>query len=254
MEDAGGINGEIVAVTDSLAQVQSTDEQTAVTWTDDTAITLTSDGTLADVTVGVCVSAVVTDDVATSVTVTQPDDDGTCSSGFSGMGGQMPEGMEEGEMPDMPSDMATPEDGETPDVPSDMPTQDGGSGEMPDFSSMMSTSGEVTAVDGSTITVTDSDGAESTVTVDDSTTYSVTVDSDSSAIAVGLCALAIGEADSAGTVTATTLTLSQPDDDGSCTTGFGSMGGMSGGRGGMSDGQDSGQQDSQSGSEDSTDA
>lgn len=87
MEDAGGINGEIVAVTDSLAQVQSTDEQTAVTWTDDTAITLTSDGTLADVTVGVCVSAVVTDDVATSVTVTQPDDDGSCTTGFGSMGG-----------------------------------------------------------------------------------------------------------------------------------------------------------------------
>lgn len=226
-EGGGGVSGEIAAVSDALMQVQGDDGQTAVSWDGSTAITQTVSATATDVTVGVCVTAVLDDDgTATSIAVSQPVD-GECTGGFGGGGmgqggGEMPEGMPtgmpEGEMPsDMPSDMA------------------GGFGQF--------TTGLVTAVDGSTITVDavsmgrpDEDATEpttesTTVTVADSTTYTATVDADSTAITVGRCVVAQGDQDDSGQMTATSLTLSDPT-DGSCSTGFGG-GRPQGGQGGQ---------------------
>lgn len=115
------------------------------------------------------------------------------------------------------------------------------------------TAGLVTEVSGSTITVEstgiptgDDDGTAAggdatttTVTVDDATAYTTTAATDASAIAVGLCVLAQGEADDSGQVAATSLTLSEPGDDG-CTSGFGGgFGGMPG-RPGAEDGEAAG--------------
>jgi hypothetical protein len=100
------------------------------------------------------------------------------------------------------------------------------------------TAGLVTAVDGSTITVetTAQDGSTSTatITVDAATTYTRTVEADASALVVGQCITARGEADAAGTVTATSLAVTPPV-DGACTTAL--RGGFGGARGGAAPAQ-----------------
>lgn len=233
---APGVTGEIAAVSDALLQVQGDDGQTAVRWDDTTALTQTVAAALADVRVGSCVTALGASEddgsAATSVAVTSATD-GECT-GFGMPGGGMPGGGggEEGERPEgapdgMPTD--APADGEVPDLP-DGAASGAPDGEMPSggFGSM--TAGLVTAVDATTITVEATDGTTSTITVDDATTYTATVAADASAITVGRCVTAQGEADSSGQVAATSLLLSDATDDG-CSTGFGGMGGgMGGGR------------------------
>ncbi|KQY24167.1 hypothetical protein ASD16_00960 [Cellulomonas sp. Root485] len=219
----GGASGEIASVTGTVMQLRSTDSQTAVTWTDATTFSATVAGTLADVTVGSCVVAVSTSATgtdtdtsapveATSVQVTQPTDDGTCTGGFGGgpaFGGERPDGA--------PTDLPTMPEGERPDgAPTDLPP-----GGMRSFSG--GAIGTVTAVDGSTLTVESTGGDDETttrtVTVTDATTYTTTVAADASAIVVGQCASARGEADDSGKVTATSITVSAPT-DGECSMGM----------------------------------
>jgi hypothetical protein len=64
-----------------------------------------------------------------------------------------------------------------------------------------------------------------TVTLSDATTVSHTVDATESALVIGACVTATGNADSVGTVTAKTVTVSQPE-NGACNPGFG--GGLGG--------------------------
>ncbi|GEL96805.1 DUF5666 domain-containing protein [Cellulomonas terrae] len=228
----GGVSGEIASVTGAVVQVRSADAQTAVTWTDATTFSATVDGTLGDVTVGACVVAVsagttsaTEDDAdapveATSVALTEPADDGTCAGGLGAgppFGGDRPDGA--------PTDLPAMPEGERPSGP---PTglRSFGGGAV----------GTVTAVDGSTLTVEstgpDDETTTRTVTVTDATAYTKTVAADASAIVVGQCASARGEADDSGKVTATSITVSAPT-DGECTGGmlqrFGGPGGPGGG-------------------------
>ncbi|QTE29722.1 DUF5666 domain-containing protein [Pengzhenrongella sicca] len=228
MPGGGGVTGTIAAITGAVLQVQGSDSQTAVTYSADTAITQTLAAALAQVSVGSCVVAIsasaddAADDAAvaaaaTSIAISAPVD-GECAAG-AGFGGGMASGeMPSGEMPtDMPTDM--PADMPT-DMPTDMPSGMGGFGQF--------TTGLVTAVDASTITVQvtaqDDTTSSATVTVDAATAYTTTAAADASAIAVGLCAVAQGESDDSGQLTATSLVLSTAGDDG-CSTGFGGMGG-----------------------------
>lgn len=224
-----GASGTIAAISGKTLQVQSDQSgQVAVTYTADTAITAQVAGTLADVTVGSCVrigsdDATDTSDsdaiTATSVTITAAVD-GSCSGGFGGGGGGTPPS---GAPTDgMPSGMPT-------DLPSGMPTDGAGGGGF----GGRGVSGEVSAVDGDTLTVEVSDmGATTTtptaVTVSGTTTYTTTQDADSSALVVGQCATAMGDSDDTGAVTADTISVSDPV-DGACTTGFGGGGGFGGG-------------------------
>lgn len=234
----GGVTGEIAAVSDALMQVQGDDGQTAVAWDDGTAITQTVAASLSDVTAGVCVVAVSAsgtagDDTAataTSVAVSAATD-GECG-GFPGGagGGQQPgDGFDrpEGAPTDMPDGAPTDRpDGAPTDLPDDARTggMGGGLGGM--------TAGLVTAVAGDTITVEsarpdDDETNTATITVDDATTYTTDADADATAITVGRCVSAQGEADDSGQVAATSLRLSDPGDDG-CTqvmAGRGSFGG-----------------------------
>ncbi|MFI2754477.1 hypothetical protein ACGIF2_13690 [Cellulomonas sp. P22] len=247
MQGGGGTTGEIAYVSGALMQVQGDDGQTAVTWTDATTFSRIATGSLADVAVGSCVVAFTAGDpsdavtsVATSVQVTAAVD-GECTSGFGGMGGMgggAPggdgAGRPDGAPTDMPSGMPTDMPGGMPtDVPSGMPTGGTGGQGAPGGGFGGATSGLVTAVDGTTLTLTtttqDGTAATATVTVDDATTYTTTSAADSTAAVVGLCATARGEADSSGQVAATSITVSDPGDDG-CTSGFGGM--MGGGPGG----------------------
>lgn len=227
--DGTGISGLVAAVSDSLMQVQETDSQTAVTWTDDTVITRTAPVGLDTVAVGSCVVAIApaVDEgssetaAATSVMVSEPVD-GECTAGFVMAGGppsgELPEGAERPEGMQPPERMDLPEGGEMPE-----------NGELPEgmagaFGQMVS--GRVTAVSGRTLTVetTDPDGGTATETVetDADTAVTATIAADSSAIAVGLCATVRGETDSRGGMTATTIALSDAGEDG-CAVRVGGM-------------------------------
>lgn len=189
-----GASGEIAAVSGKTLQVQGDSGQVAVTWTGSTAFTEQVDGTLADVTVGSCVMVTSEEDAAaTAVRITAATDDG-CTGGFGG-------GPGGGERPtDMPSDMP-------PEMPTDRSGGFGGA------------FGEVAAVAADGFTVQSMDD-EVEVTVDAATSYSTTAEADAGAASVGRCAIAIGEADDTGAVTATRISLSDPV-DGSCSTGRG---------------------------------
>lgn len=227
-DQARGVSGLVAAASDGLLQVQSTSsdgesEQTAVTYTGETTVTSEITGSLADVTVGSCVTIMTgteDDAVATTVRITAAVD-GACTTGFGGggmgggPGGDRPEGAPTG----------APTDGERPEgAPTDAPEGmgDGGFGGI--------TAGLVTAVDGTTITVEstvpdEEEATTTTVTVDDATTYTTTVDADATALAAGVCVTAQGEADESGGFAATSLAVSAAV-DGACSTGFGGGRGM----------------------------
>lgn len=211
-----GTSGEIAAIDGSTLQVQSSDAQTAVTYTDKTTISQQVSAALTDVTVGSCVMVTTADGsessetavTAGTVRITEKTD-GSCAAGGGLGGGQRPEGM-----------------------PSDMPegTPSGGPGGM---GGGMGASGEVTAVSdsGFTVAATSRDSEETTsvsVTVGSETTYTTTRTATKSALVVGTCVTATGEADDTGAVTAERISVSDPV-DGECATGFGGRGGMPGG-------------------------
>ncbi|WP_328531624.1 DUF5666 domain-containing protein [Nocardioides sp. NBC_00368] len=215
-----GASGEIAAIDGSTLQVQSSDSQTAVTYTDETTISHQVEAALADVTVGSCVMVTTADGsepgetavAAGTVRITEKTD-GTCSDGGGFGGGQRPEGAPS----DIPSDM-----------PSDMPDgmASGGPGGR-------GTSGEVTSVSatGFTVAATSRDSEETAsvnVTVGADTTYATTETATKSALTVGRCVTATGETDETGAVTAERISVSDPV-DGECTTGFVGRGGMPGG-------------------------
>ncbi|PSL39853.1 hypothetical protein CLV49_3506 [Labedella gwakjiensis] len=226
MQAPSGVSGLIASISDGTMQVQGTDEQNAVSYGDSTTVSETVSGDVSSIVVGSCVlvtgSADGDDESATvtaeSVTVSEAVD-GECTGGFGGgmPSGDLPTG-DDGEMPARPS--GAPADGE---MPSGAPTGAGMGGGI--------VVGLVSAVDGDTVTVESSMGDESTtrsvVTTDDSS-VTTTVASDASALEVGRCVVVQGDADDAGTVEATALTVSDAV-DGECTTGMpGGFGGRPG--------------------------
>jgi len=227
---APGVTGEIAALADLTFQLQASDSQTAVTYTAETTFSSTLAATLADVTVGACVnvsSSAAADGtdaapIATTVVVTDAVD-GTCASGIGalgggvggggvgsgGAGGGAGGGGAGGGTP--PTDLPSGAERTAPSgLPTDVPADAAGSGSR--------TSGVVTAVTATTITMESTDPAETVssdvVTVADATSYSKTSAVDASAIAVGLCATAQGEADDSGSFAATAVALSAAGNEG----------------------------------------
>ncbi|AYG02728.1 DUF5666 domain-containing protein [Gryllotalpicola protaetiae] len=237
----GGTVGQIAAIDGTTLQVQDSSSQTAVSYSSSTAITKTVSVDLSAVTVGSCVTATTmpaggtsgsgssgsssgsssADAAVTSVSISQPTN-GSCTTGFSGgQGGARPTDRPSNRPSNRPSGR-----------PSGAPS---GGFRGGDF--VAPTTGQVTAVSGSTITVNALDfqtqkTASKSVTVDSSTKYSETQSGAASDLVVGQCVVARGKADDSGTVAATALTVSAPV-NGSCTTGFGGFGG----RGGFGGGQ-----------------
>lgn len=247
-----GVSGLIAAVDGSTLQVQGNGEQTAVTYTGDTTITTQKKASASALKVGDCVTArpeqtAPADATGTpsapadgttrpttvdAVTVTILSSDGSgCSDvvagGFGGFGG--PPGDGAGRPGGLPSGAPS---GFPSGAPSGLPSgaPSGGFGGRGGFAGFGAT-GEVTDLSGSSFTVTSAipqfgggSGAasptttESTVTVNftGSTTFLTTTDATKSAIKVGSCVRASGEADDTGAVTATALALS-PAVDGACT-------------------------------------
>lgn len=238
-----GVSGLIASAQDGLLQVQGDGEQTAVRYTADTTVRKTAATDATAIAVGDCIVASTPEDAgtATTITVTAAADDGTCTTGLGG-------GPDVGMPTDAPSGMPTDAPSGGPQgggVPSGAPggvAPTGGPGGQGGFGTF--TIGAVTAVSGSTITVetTDRDGGTSTadVVVGSATTVTATVDATAADIAVGLCVTAMGTADDSGGYDATALTLSDPDDNGDCTSGPGGFGGRPGGDQGDPDGQGGG--------------
>lgn len=202
-----GAFGEIASISDTTLQVRN--DQTGevkVTYTDTTELTQQISGSVADLAVGSCVlvmsdGATDSDPVtATAVTVSAAVD-GSCQ------GGTPPGGIPSGGIPS-----GAPPSGQAP--PS------GGAG-MPGGGVI----GLVTEVTDTGFTVESvvpggESGEPRSVAVSETTTWMITEAATASALTVGRCVNATGETDDAGTVTATSIAVSDPV-DGECAGGFG---------------------------------
>ena len=232
-----GVSGTIAAAESDgtqggKLQVQSSDSQTAVTYTGDTTITRQVAAKQADLVAGVCITGMSgsmpggdssggsstgsgSESALSRVTISDPVD-GACGFGGFGGGGGVPNGGETPEGGTPPTD--PPGDGQAP----------GGAG----FGGFAS--GMVTKVSGSTLTVerTAPDGTtgEQEFTVDDSTSYTRTEQATSKALEVGACVVATG-AYSGESLAATSLAVSPAGDRG-CDLGFGGRGQGAGQAGG----------------------
>jgi hypothetical protein len=211
MRDFPGASGEVVSLSDDIAQVQSSmggqaTGQTAVTWNDDTTFTKQVSASLGEIKVGSCVMAMGQDGIATSVRIIST----TGSDCTVGMGGGT--GAGQGTPPERPSDAPT----DLPSPPSGNRGPGGGA------------FGKVTAVTNAELTIQSSmpnQDAETsnTIKVNGSTTYTKQAKASADAVKVGVCIMAQGENDNTGTMTATTVQISDKV-DGSCNT-FGPGGG-----------------------------
>ena len=211
-----GVSGLVAAVAGKTLQVQGSDGQTAVTWTSKTTFSTVAATTADALEAGVCVSvrsgnATPTSSgriPATTVTVSQPVG-GSCSARFGGGGGARSSGA--------PSA-----------VPSGMPST--GSSGQPGGRPGGGTNGTVASIEGSTFTVESSDPATSsgqatvTVTTSAVTTWEQVKTATAKAATVGRCAAAQGVTDDTGALTATTIRISKPTSDGTCSAGRGAGG------------------------------
>lgn len=236
-----GVSGLVADISEQTAQVQSTDRQVAVTYTDETVITEIVSGSADDVWVGACVVVQSSDNAAgsgddagevitaASVSVSEPDVDGECTGSTGGFDGgpgarDFPDDLPTGSPTDGPQAELTPPAGATPP----------GDGGFPGGGFIGGATGVVTAVDGDSFTVEASqpvpggqdDEADTTTTTEitttSTTTWTVQVKAGPEAIDIGTCVSAQGDTDDTGAMTATSIAV-QPAENGECVNpGFGS--------------------------------
>ncbi|SDU80327.1 hypothetical protein SAMN04488544_0162 [Microlunatus sagamiharensis] len=222
-----GVSGLVAAVSGKTLQVQSASEQTAVTWTGSTTFTETTKASPSALKTGLCAAVRTTGGgsaspaapatpatgplAAASVTLS-PAVDGSCTGGFGGAyGGGRPSGAPSGAAPS--------------GAPSGARTASGFAGR--------GTDGKVTSVDGSTFVVAAREPGgtattDVTVTTSGSTTWTQVTTTSAKAATVGRCATATGRTSGTGALTATTVRLSAPASDGTCTQAFGGRRGGTG--------------------------
>lgn len=233
-----GATGLLAQIDGTTLQVQSTDAQTAVTYSTATTFTNTVAARLSDLVAGDCVQVrsatpasgtggatptaspdAATGPIAATSVEISPAVNGTCTAlggtrergtGFAGAGGG-----------------ATPPPGAPTSGRTRAPGAGGnGFGGLGAF-------GKVTAVNGTSLTVESSRPQSGTATTEvpttqtvqtsAATTYTQTEAATAKALAVGLCATALGKADDSGSIAATSITL-RPAQNGSCSSGFGGRG------------------------------
>ena len=223
-----GASGTIAAINGTSLEVQNASSgQTTVTYTTSTTFDQTVTASASDVVVGSCISAFgkptsgstsgsralggpVT---ATTVSISQPTS-GTCSTGFGGFGGGSGPGGSPNGGP--PSGGSFPEGGGRPPSGGRFPSGAANFGVA---------SGMVTAVSGSTATVSETNPQSKkttavVVTLTSSTTYTQRQSAAASDLAVGKCAQARGSSSTTGAITAQSITISTPGASG-CSSGFG---------------------------------
>jgi hypothetical protein len=224
-----GAFGTAAAVSATSLEVQSRqDGQVTVKFNGSTKFTNTIKASLTDVKTGECVvvtarsgGAQATKLTARTVQITTAGSAGCTAAGFGGGGFGGGGGF------------AGRGGSRTPD-PSHQPRPSGANRPGADFGRAF---GTVTAVSGPGFTVKgvargSTPAVTTAVTVNASTTYTKTAGASSSALTVGDCVAALGPADDTGAVTAKTIAVSKPGNDG-CEGGFGGGAGAGAGRGGF---------------------
>ncbi|MDT4911788.1 MAG: hypothetical protein QOC66_916 [Pseudonocardiales bacterium] len=212
-----GASGQVAAISGATMQVQSQQAgQVAVSWTSSTTFTHPVTTTLAAVKAGDCVVATApsgssgTSFTATALTVSAPVN-GQCGGGPGGGAG----GPGNGQRP-------------SGQRPSGFPSGGAGRG----AAGGAFATGTVSSVSGSTVVIAarqpGSNGSTTNrnVTLNSQTKISTQQSTTSQSVKVGLCVSAQGTADSTGTVTASSVRITDPV-NGQCTVGFG--GGNNGG-------------------------
>jgi len=222
---APAASGKVAAISATTMQVQNEQTgQVAVSWSASTKFRHQVAVTIADVKAGDCVAAVApsgTDSSATSFTATtltiSPAVNGSCTAGGSGgpgggrFTGAPPSGFPSGKLP------------------SGLPS--GVQGRP----IAAVAAGKVTSVSGSTLVVaarqfgsSSTSTTNKTVTVDEKTKITTEAATTSTSLKVGKCVTAQGKADSAGTVAATSVRITDPT-NGQCALFFGGFGGKGNG-------------------------
>jgi hypothetical protein len=222
-------SGLIAAVDGTTMQVQSQQAgQTAVTWSDSTKFSHSVTVTISAIKAGSCVTAIAptgTDQAATSFTATtvtvSAATNGECGRGFGGPGGGNGSGGASGVRPS----------GAPTGFPSGGPGGTGG-GAL-GFGGIAT--GKVVSVSGSSVVLDaeafDLNGGSAaptttkkTITIGTDTTVSTQASTTSKSVVAGKCATVQGAADSEGTVTATSVSITDAS-NGQCTGGFGGRNG-----------------------------
>jgi hypothetical protein len=218
--------GKVAAISGTTMQVQNQQTgQVAVSWSASTKFRHQVAVTIADVKAGDCVAAVApsgTDSSATSFTATtltiSPAVNGSCTGGAAGPGGSGGPGG--GRFTGAP-----PSGFPSGKLPSGLPS--GVQGRP--ISAVAA--GKVTSVSGSTLVVAarqfgsgSTSTTNKTVTVDAKTKITTEAATTSKSVKVGKCVTAQGKADSAGTVAATSVRITDPT-NGQCALFFGGSGG-----------------------------
>ena len=203
-----GAAGELVKIAGTSLVLNTSTGDVIVDYDSSTPITKTHTGTLADVTPGLCITATGQKDstgtLTASAAVLSTNVNGSCQGpfGFGGGGERTP-----GSTP-----RPTPPPGAAPRTP---PVR-----------------GEVTGVNGTSVTVLTAGGTSTTITVPTTARIAVTNSAAASDLAVGDCVLATGSRSSAGVVTARNLSIVPAGPSGCFTGGGGGFGGFGGGGGG----------------------
>lgn len=237
-----GATGKLAQIDGATLQVQGTDAQTAVTYSQATSFSETVAAQLSGVVVGVCVQArsarvasgaggatpptapnAINGPIAASSIEISAAVKGSCST---------PGGLTPGaRLPGATGDGTRPSGAPT----LGRPRGQGGDGNGSDGNGFggFGAFGKVIAVNGASFTVESSRPQRSTATgaapttrtveTSSATTYTRTRVASAKALAVGLCVTALGKADDSGSIAATSIAL-RPAGNGSCSSGFGRRG------------------------------
>jgi hypothetical protein len=200
-----GASGQLVQVNGPTLILTGPSGDLTVSFTSTTTFTRTSTAVLADIVPGVCILATGQKDSAGALTATTVRLSPKPAAGCAAPGRFGPN--------------VSPPAGATP-----RPTP---AGQAP----MAIVSGEVTAAAGVSITVLTTTSGSATITVPTTAAVTTTVVASSTDLRTGECLRATGSRDTAGTVQATSITITPAGPSGTCVTGFGGRGGGGGGGG-----------------------
>jgi len=239
---AGG-SGKLTGRSGSTLELEGFTGTTKVIVTSSTKYRQTENTDTSAITKGACIRVRGDGDTSKAVaatTVAVLDSTQTCNVRPTARGGSFPNGGNPPAGGELPNGGSLPNVGELPNggsLPSggSLPTN----GSRPQGAFGGGVTGKVKSVSGDTLVVTARVAKQSSsgtgqpkfvqrnvkVTLTDSTTITHDVDATDSVLVIGTCLVSQGSADSVGTVTAKTVTASQPDGSGSCTAGFGGFGG-----------------------------
>jgi Domain of unknown function (DUF5666) len=197
-----GASGQLVQVNGQSLILTAPTGDLTVTYSSSTTFTRTSTAVLADIVPGVCILATGQKDSTGALTATTVRLSPKVASGCAAAGRIGPN--------------ASPPAGASPrPVPSGQPA-------------VALVTGEVTAAAGISITVLTTTNGSQTITVPTTAAVSTTVVGSPSDLRTGECLRATGARDSAGSVQATSITITPAGPSGTCVTGFGGRGGGGG--------------------------